>query len=201
MAALQSLAAMRQPQQRMGVCRGGCAICCCGFCARLPCHGLSPGNERHLSHRCAAAESVCLTLRSVMCPTDTAGAAEGACECTGRAGMRCYHQRWVIGPDHIEEFRICRSDFWVAAQEMLQSDPTLLCTADTQRLVWAAAGHALQAYPVVMAHATYWQGMQAAHWTAAGHALQAYPVFITRTQCWQGMQRADCDNRSLDAVS
>ena len=36
-------------------------------------------------------------------------------------------QCWVIWPDHIEQFRIFRSNFGVAGLEMLQSDPTLRC--------------------------------------------------------------------------
>ena len=31
----------------------------------------------------------------------------------------------VFGPDHMEQFRTFRSNFWVAALEMLQGDPTL----------------------------------------------------------------------------
>ena len=34
-------------------------------------------------------------------------------------------QCWVIGPDHIAQFRISRYIFWVASLKMLQSDPTL----------------------------------------------------------------------------
>ena len=48
-------------------------------------------------------------------------------------------QCWVIWPDHIEHFRIFRSNFWVAVLEMLQSDPTLVCTGDAME-VPAAAG-------------------------------------------------------------
>ena len=38
------------------------------------------------------------------------------------------HQFWVIGSDHIEQFRKLRPNFWVAGQEMLQSDPILTHT-------------------------------------------------------------------------
>ena len=38
-------------------------------------------------------------------------------------------QRWVVGPDHMQQ--IFRSNFWVSALEILQRDPTLVCTTAT----------------------------------------------------------------------
>ena len=47
--------------------------------------------------------------------------------------LRVVHQCSVIGssvikPDQIEQFRICRSNFWLAAPEMLHNNPTLSFT-------------------------------------------------------------------------
>ena len=50
-------------------------------------------------------------------------------------------QCWVIGPDHIEQFRISRSTFWVASLKMLQSDPTLLLSDAAPVDAWRVVVH------------------------------------------------------------
>ena len=84
---------------------------CCPGTVRISILGISPA-------ACTA------QLPPRLCPCSTARFTEQAHRRLCWSPW-CVCQCWVIGPDHIEQFRIFRSNFGVAVLEMLQSDPTL----------------------------------------------------------------------------